>query len=106
MATKVNKEDTVTLQDGTEVQVRPLNIKNLRKFMEVVQKFEKVTTEVDGLDLMVEACQVALTKTAPKISEDREYLEENLDMPAIYKIMNVAGGVDMSGDDSNLTATG
>lgn len=106
MATKVNKEETITLQDNTEVTVGPLNIKNLRKFMEVVKKFETVENDIDGLDLMVDACEVALSKTAPKIAENRDYLEENLDMPTIHKIMNVAGGVDMSGDAENLTTTG
>jgi len=105
MATKVNKEETVTLQDGTEVTIAPLNIKNLRKFMEVVKGFEKAADDLEGLDLMVEACAVALSKSNPELAEDNDRLEEVLDMPAINKIMSVAGGVDMSGDP-NLPTTG
>lgn len=107
MATKVNKEEKVTLQDGREIVVAPLNIKNLRRFMEVVKGFEDVKTDAEGLDIMVDAVQVALTKADPEIADDRDYLEENLDMPAIHKIMNVAGGVDLSGDgDPNPMRTG
>jgi hypothetical protein len=98
MATKVNKEQEVTLQDGKKVTVRPLNIKLLREFMSVVQKFGEIESDVDGLDLMVEATQVALTKAAPDIAEDRDYLEDNLDLDSIHTIMWVAGGVDMSGE--------
>jgi hypothetical protein len=106
MATKVNKEETVELQDGSKVKVRPLNIKSLRKFMAVVKDFSEAKDDEAGLDLMVDAVQVALKRTEPEKAEDRDYLEDNLDLPAIYKIMNVAGGVDMSGGgDPNLTGT-
>ena len=103
MANKVNKEDVVTLHDGTELKIRPLNIKGLRKFMDVVKRFGEISDDSDGLELMVEACQIALAKAYPEISEDRDYLEENLDLPGVYLIMEIAGGVDMAGDDANLT---
>lgn len=105
MATKITKEETVTLQDGEELTVRPLNIKNLREFMKVIKKFSQVEDDIDGLDIMLEACQVALRKDHEEISENKEYLEDNLDMDSIAQILRVSGGVDISGDP-NLTATG
>ncbi|MCA1799848.1 MAG: hypothetical protein LC650_00955 [Actinobacteria bacterium] len=105
MATKVNKSETITLQDGKEVELKPLNIKNLRDFMAVVKKFQDVDDEVEGLDIMIEACSVGLRKTAPEIAEDTDYLEENLDMNHIERILFVAGGVDISGDP-NLQKAG
>lgn len=105
MATKVTKEETVTLQDGEEYVVRPLNIKNLRKFMEVIEEFQEAQSEIEGLDVMVKACSVALQKAYPERAADEDYLEENLDMDSIAQILRVAGGVDISGDP-NLTATG
>lgn len=105
MATKVTKEETVTLQDGEEYDVRPLNIKNLRKFMTIIEGFQDVESEVDGLEIMVEACAVALLKDYPEKAADTDYLEENLDMDSIAQILRVSGGVDISGDP-NLTATG
>ena len=106
MATTMIREENVTLQDGREVTVRPLNIKNLRKFMSVVQKFQDVdeTDDMAGLDLMVEAVQIALEKAAPDIADNKDYLEENLDIHAIHQIMNVAGGVDMAADPNLPTA--
>lgn len=98
MATRVNNSEKVTLQDGTVVEVRPLNIKNLRKFMEVTKKFEKVKDEDEGLTLMIEACQIALVAADEDKFSDVDYLEEVLDMNTIAKIMNVSGGVDINAD--------
>jgi hypothetical protein len=106
MATKIIKEEEIELQDGRKVVVRPLNIKGLRKFMAIVGKFEEVESEEDSLDLMVEAVQIALTKADPEIADDIDYLEENLDMNSINRIMEVAGGIDMSGGDPNLPKAG
>jgi len=105
MATKVTKAETITLQDGREVELKPLNIKNLRDFMETIKKFQEIEDEVEGLDVMLEACAIGLRKVAPDIASNSEYLEENLDMNHIERILFIAGGVDMSGDP-NLPKTG
>jgi hypothetical protein len=104
MATRVVNEETLSLLDGREVTVRPLNIKTLRKFMAVVSKFSDVEDESASLDLMVEAVQVALSRTAEDIADDVDYLEENLDMNTINRIMEICGGVDVSGDPNQTKA--
>jgi hypothetical protein len=113
MATKVSKEETLELQDGTEVTIRPLNIKNLRKFMEVVARFEKLgedeEAEDKSIDIMVDAVSVALLMNNKELAEDRDRLEEILDVPTMHHIMALAGGVDMSAGanaDPNLRRTG
>jgi hypothetical protein len=98
MATKVNNSEKIVIQDGTSVEIRPLNIKNLRKFMEVTKKFESVKTEDEGLDLLIEACQISLMAADEEKYSDKEYLEENLDMETIALIMKVSGGVDINAD--------
>lgn len=104
MATSVVETETVTLQDGEELEIKPLNLKGLRKFMKVIKGFEEAKDEEQGLDLMLEAVKISLEKKYPKIAEDDEYLEENLDMNSINRIMAVAGGVDMSGDPNQTAA--
>lgn len=105
MATKVTKSATkITLQDGSTVEVRPLNIKNLRKFMEVTQEFAQAKSEAEGLDLLVKACQIALAATGDERFEDTDLVEEILDIESITYIMKVAGGVDL--DDPNPIAAG
>jgi hypothetical protein len=105
MANSLNTYESVTLQDGSVVEIRPLTIKNLRKFMAVVKKFEKVKDDEAGLNLMIEATQIALMASDAEKFADRDYLEEVLDMKIISKIMEVAGGVDINADPNLLTAT-
>jgi hypothetical protein len=107
LATRVNKIEEIELQDGTKLVIGPLNIKRLRRFMEIVKGFEKVEDETDGLDVMVDACQIALEKPLGDKASDRDYLEDNLDMPLIERVLAVCGGVDISGGgDPNPPTTG
>lgn len=105
MATKITKTEEIVLEDARKIEVRPLNIKLLREFMGVIQKFGEVDDDIGGLDIMIDAVSVALKKVAPDIAENKEYLEENLNMDNIATILSVAGGVDISGDP-NLPKTG
>lgn len=105
MANSINNKETITLQDGTKVDIRPLTIKNLRKFMEVVEGFEKIKDEKAGLDLMIDAVQIALVAINPEKFNDKDYLEEVLDMPTISRIMEVSGGVDINADPNQGPAT-
>jgi hypothetical protein len=98
MATKVIKTEKVTLQDGNTVDIRPLNIKNLRKFMEVTKKFESAKDESEGLGLLIEAAQIALQAADEEKYNDVDELEELLDLDSIAQIMKVAGGVDINAD--------
>ena len=103
MATKVYDTLEIELQDGTEVMLRPLNIKQLRKFMDVVAKLSDAG-EMDNLDLLLDACAIALSKKLPDLVADRDRLEEALDIPTIWKILEISGGIKMN-DPNLLTET-
>jgi len=105
MATKINKSEKVALQDGTVVEIKPLNVKNLRKFMDVTKRFSETKTEEEGLTLLVEAAQIALLAHDEEKFADAEYLEDVLDMNTIATIMSVAGGVDINADPNLPDAT-
>lgn len=94
MTTTVNEEKQVTLIDGTKVDVRPLKISLLRDFM---AKFEKIVDVADSneksMDLLVDCVQIALKQYAPELAGDRKALEELLDLPTVYKIVEEASGV-------------
>lgn len=105
MATKVFETETLELQDGTEVTIRPLTIKKLRKFMDVVKQLDGMDEEGDeAVDLMVKACSIALEKSAPDLANDSERLEDALDVPTMWRILEIAGGVKLG--DPNQLATG
>jgi phosphohistidine swiveling domain-containing protein len=102
LATTVYNVEEITLQNGTTVKLKPLTIKELRKFMVVIQKTADVTTEDETLTILIEACAVALEKQLPDLVKDVDAFEDVLDVPTINRILEVCGGIKM--DDPNLLA--
>lgn len=102
MATQLYDILEIELQDGRKATLRPLPIKRLRKFMEVVAKLDNVKDESEAIDIFIEACAIALQKSLPELAENKEALEEALDVPTIWKIMEVCGGIKLG--DPNLIA--
>lgn len=96
MATTVNEKKTVTLIDGTKIELRPLKISLLRPFM---KKFEGIAAVAEdntkSMDLLMECVLIALQQYKPELT-DTEYLEENLDLPTVYKIVEEASGIKLS----------
>jgi phosphohistidine swiveling domain-containing protein len=102
LATTVYSVEEITLQNGVTVKLKPLTIKELRKFMVVIQKTAEVTTEDETLTILIEACAVALEKQLPDLVKDVDAFEDVLDVPTINRILEVCGGIKM--DDPNLLA--
>jgi hypothetical protein len=102
LATTVYDVEEITLQGGEKVTLKPLSIKELRKFMAAIQRTATVETEDETLDVLIDACAVALAKQLPDLVADRDLLEDSLDVPTINRILEVCGGIKM--DDPNLLA--
>ena len=102
MATTVYDVEEIQLQNGATVKLKPLTIKELRKFMQVIQKTQEVTSEDETLTILIEACAVALEKQLPELVKDNDAFEDTLDVPTINRILEICGGIKM--DDPNLLA--
>ena len=102
MATQLYDIVEIELQDGRKATLKPLPIKHLRDFMAVVAKLDEVKTEQDAIDVFIEASAIALKKSLPDLAGNKEALEEALDVPTIWKIMEVCGGIKLG--DPNLVA--
>ena len=102
MATTVYDVEEIQLQNGATVKLKPLTIKELRKFMVVIQKTAEVSSEDETLTILIEACAVALEKQLPELVKDIDAFEDTLDVPTINRILEVCGGIKM--DDPNLLA--
>jgi hypothetical protein len=97
MSTTVHEAKTFQLLDGTELQVRPLKISLLREFMKKFEGIAKVSDNNDkSMDILMECVQIAMKQYKPELAEDVKALEENLDLPTVYKIVEEASGVNMS----------
>ena len=97
MATTVHEENTLTLIDGTEIKVRPLKISLLRPFL---KKFEGVAAVAEdnekSMTLLVECAQIAMQQYKPEIADDIAKLEDLLDLPTVYKIVEAASGATLT----------
>lgn len=112
MATTVYEVLDLELQDGTEVKIKPLDLKRLRRVMKMwdlvtsptpeVKEGEKapekveiegVTSDTSILDFLAAASKICLEKEAPKLVADDDKFEEALDLPTMWKLMNVCAGI-------------
>ncbi|NCX96557.1 MAG: hypothetical protein EBX41_09175 [Chitinophagia bacterium] len=93
MATTTYESQELVLMDGTKIAVRPLKISLLRPFM---SKFEKVAEVADNneksMTLLIECVEIAMKQYKPELA-DVQKLEEVLDLPTVYKIIEAASGV-------------
>ena len=104
MTTTIHEKEIVTLLDGTEIELRPLNITLLRKFMKTFDKIAKVADDNDkSMSVLIECVQIALQQYKPELAEDTAALESNIDLPTVYKIVDVASGIKL-GEDTLLGA--
>ena len=124
MATKkIGQEVPIALNDGTEVVLRPLNIKKLKEFM---AKFRKINTlddeeltdterEVAFMDIVVDMAAISLST---QLKEQTEYLyktydseeerlearekwEEMVDQDTVAYINEICGGIKFGGNTAD-----
>ena len=101
MADKTQPSD-IKLIDGTILKAVPLKISLLRPFMTRFADLTKVAEDNDkSMDVLLDCVQIALKQYKPEIADDREALEDNIDLPTVYKLIDVASGVNIQGVDTN-----
>jgi hypothetical protein len=94
MSTEIHEEKTIKLIDGTEIKVRPLKISLLRPFMKKFEGIADVAEDNDkSMSILMDCVQIAMKQYKPELAEDLKALEEILDLPTVYKIVEEASGV-------------
>ena len=94
MATTKYEGEAVTLIDGTKIELRPLKISLLRPFMKKFEGISEVAADNDkSMGLLVECVAIAMQQYKPELADDINALEEILDLPTVYKIVEAASGV-------------
>ena len=102
MATTVYDVLEIELSDGTTLELKPLPIKQLRKFMEVINSMQEQENENPdvAMDIFVQAAMVCLESIKPELSKDKDKFEELIEVPTMMKILEVVGGLKLT--DPNL----
>jgi hypothetical protein len=85
--------ETLTLIDGTKIEIRPLKISLLKPFM---KKFEGIADIAEdnekSISLLLECVAIAMQQYKPELATNPAQLEEILDLPTVYKIVEAASG--------------
>jgi hypothetical protein len=95
VATSVYTAEEIVLQDGKEVTLKPLNIKNLRRFMKKFKEIDSIKDDDQIVDFLIEVGQLCLASLY-KEYEDTEKYEDAVDMPTVHKIIEICGGVKLN----------
>jgi hypothetical protein len=107
LATTVYDVVEIQLQNGDEATLRPLDLKRLRKVMKVIEDMNKAALAAaesdsadgddgyDNLEFLIRAAKICLEKQLPDLVKDEDAFEEALDLPTIWKILEVAAGISM-----------
>lgn len=103
MTTTVYAGEELVLMDGSKIKVRPLKISLLRPFM---KKFEQVALVAEdnekSMTLLIECVQIAMEQYSPELAKDLGVLEDIIDLPTVYKIIEAASGVKLTDATSLL----
>lgn len=106
MPTTVYNVEEIELSNGETLVLRPLTIKNMKNFLEVMKKAdsEDVNSEEEVIEVFIEAALVCLKQLKPELAEDKDKFEELIEIPTMMKILEVAGGLKLN--DPNQLAAG
>ena len=97
MADKPLNSKTITLIDGTEILARPLKLSLLRPFMAKFALLSEASDDNDkSMDILIDCAQIAMKQFKPELADSKEGLEELLDLPTVYQIIDVASGLQNS----------
>jgi hypothetical protein len=93
MATTVYNNKILNLIDGTEIYAMPLKIKYLREFMEAFEYIKTAKNDDEAIELLCECARISMKQYYPKISKTVEEIQDNLDLPTIYAILDISAGI-------------
>jgi hypothetical protein len=93
MATTVYKSEIIHLFDGTELEIMPLKIKYLREFMQAFENVKVTKNDDEAIAALVECVRVCMKQYYPPISGSVEDIEDSIDMPTVYKVLDISAGI-------------
>jgi hypothetical protein len=105
MATSIYKTKNIYLFDGTEIQIMPLKIKYLREFMDAFDKIKDTKNDDEAMIVLLECTRIAMKQYYPSVSKSIEDLEDNIDLPTVHEILDLAGNIKVGGESEEDVKT-
>lgn len=93
----VRRGKDIVFSDDITRNVKPLSIKQLRRFVKVIEKLgdtasDATTMTDEDIDTMVDAAEIILSKVDPTLANDRDKLEDVVDLVTFNDMMQIAMG--------------
>jgi hypothetical protein len=92
MPTEIYKTSIIELFDGTEIYITPLKIKYLKLFLDEFENVKTSKNDDEAMDYLAKCATITMRQYYPSI-KTQEQLEDNIDMPTIYKLLDFAAGI-------------
>lgn len=102
MATKIYETGLIQLIDGTFVEIRPLAIKYLREFMETFDLLKMSNNDDESMSVLTQCALICMKQFCPQIQTVYD-LEDNIDLPTVYKVLDIAAGIKINTDNKEET---
>lgn len=83
---------------GKTIELSPLKIKYFREFMEEFDRVKTAENDDQAIEMLLECARISMQQFYPEISESLEEVEDELDLPTLYKIIEVGGGIKINGE--------
>ncbi len=100
MATKVYDTKKISLVDDRVITISPLKIKYLREFLEAFETIKEAKTDDESISILAKCALITMQQYCPSI-KTIEDLEDNLDLPTIYEVIDIAAGIKINEKSEN-----
>jgi hypothetical protein len=94
MASKIYDSAHIYTVDNKEIYITPLKIIYLREFMDAFEYVKEAASDSEAISKIVECVRIAMKQYEPSINT-QELIEDNFDLPTIYKVLDIAAGIKM-----------
>lgn len=100
MATQIYDFENIELLDGRKIFLSPLKIKYLREFMSVFNSVKESENDEDAIQHLLDCTVIAMKQYAPDI-DSVSILEDVVNMPIIYRILDISAGIKINEDSDS-----
>jgi len=90
MPTKIYESSYIKMMDGYEIYATPLKIKYLREFLEMFEFIHEAENDEETIEILSKCAAITMKQYRPEVIDE---LEDYVDLPTIYKIIEFAAGI-------------
>lgn len=102
MATKVYDSKNIKTISGRTIVISPLKIKYLREFLNMFDFVKTAKDDDEAMTYLIYCAVIAMQQYSPDLASVAT-VEDNLDMPTIHQILDMAAGIKINSEKKNET---